>query len=153
MQYTEQEPLIAPAPQAVSNTRCFVCGPDNARGLRILYRSDPSGVAEAEWTPEAVWEGFRGIVHGGVIATVLDEAMSKAVAATGCQALTGELRVRYRRAVSTGETLHIRGWIVKRAKRLITVEAALTAADGSERAHAWASFLALPRRRDLQMAE
>ena len=65
--------------------------------------------------------------------------MSSAAATT----LTGELRVRYRHYVSTGETLHVRGWIVKRAKRLIATEATLTASDGSERAHAWASFLAI----------
>jgi hypothetical protein len=45
---------------------------------------------------------------------VLDEAMSKAFAATKCQALTAELRVRYRRYVSTGEGLRVRGWIVTR---------------------------------------
>jgi acyl-coenzyme A thioesterase PaaI-like protein len=142
------DPDTAPALRAVRHNRCFVCGQDNAHGLWIQFTSDTVGAIVAEWTPTAAWEGFRGIIHGGIVATVLDEAMSKAVAATKCEALTGELRVRYRRSVSTGETLHVRGWIVKRAKRLITTEAALTAVDGSERAHAWASFLTLPRRQD-----
>jgi len=98
----------------------------------------------ATWTPSPTWEGFRGIVHGGVVSTVLDEAMAKAVAATGSQALTAELRVRFRRHVTSGEAFLIRGWIVKQNKRLIATEAALTAPDGTEHAHAWASFLALP---------
>jgi acyl-coenzyme A thioesterase PaaI-like protein len=99
----------------------------------------------ATWTPNPAWEGFRGIVHGGVVSTVLDEAMSKAVAATGSEALTAELRVRFRRHVTSGDVFLIRGWIVKRNRRLIGAEAALTAPDGTEHAHAWASFLTLPR--------
>jgi acyl-coenzyme A thioesterase PaaI-like protein len=99
------------------------------------------------WTPNSAWEGFRGIIHGGVVSTVLDEATSKAVAATGSQALTGELRVRFRRHVASGDVFLIRGWIVKRNRRLIEAEAALTAPDGTEHAHAWATFLALPRAR------
>jgi acyl-coenzyme A thioesterase PaaI-like protein len=143
----EQETTVA-ALQAVPHSRCFVCGRDNASGLQIQFITDPAGTAAADWTPVASWEGFQGIVHGGIVATVLDEAMSKAVAATKCKALTGELRVRYRHHVATGETLHVRGWVVKRAKRLITTEATLTAADGSERAHAWARFLTLPDQPD-----
>jgi acyl-coenzyme A thioesterase PaaI-like protein len=144
----EREPDDAQALHAVPHSRCVVCGRDNTHGLQIQYSSDAAGATAAAWTPTAAWEGFRGIIHGGIVATVLDEAMSKAVAATNCEALTGELRVRYRRTVVTGEILHVRGWIVKRAKRLVTTEASLTATDGSERAHAWASFLTLPRRPD-----
>lgn len=99
----------------------------------------------ATWTPKPEWEGFRGIVHGGIVSTVLDEAMSKAVAATGTEALTAQLRVRYRHHVTTGNVFQIRGWIVKRNRRLIETEATLTAPDGTEHAHAWASFLTLPQ--------
>lgn len=73
----------------------------------------------ATWTPVPAWEGFRGIVHGGVVSTVLDEAMSKAVAATGNEALTAELRVRFRRHVTSGDTFLVRGWITSRNRRLI----------------------------------
>jgi acyl-coenzyme A thioesterase PaaI-like protein len=134
----------AAAPRAERQNGCFVCGQDNPNGLRILFESEAGGGVSAVWIPAAAQEGFRGIVHGGVISTVLDEAMSKAVAATKSEALTGELRVRFRHTVSTGETLCIRGWIVRRAKRLIETEAALTTANGEERAHAWGRFVLLP---------
>jgi acyl-coenzyme A thioesterase PaaI-like protein len=130
---------------ALTQSGCFVCGQDNPHGLRIPYERQDSGEMTAAWTPDPAWEGFRGIVHGGVVSTVLDEAMSKAVAATGSEALTAELRVRFRRAVPSGATFLIRGWIVKRNKRLIETEAMLTASDGTEHAHAWATFLALPK--------
>jgi acyl-coenzyme A thioesterase PaaI-like protein len=82
-------------------------------------------------------------VHGGIVSTVLDEAMAKAVVATEVEALTAELHVRFRRHVASGSRVQIRGWIDNRNKRVIKTEAALTGADGTELAHAWASFLAL----------
>ena len=129
--------------RARTQNGCVVCGQDNPYGLRIHYVLGRDGIISAEWRPTEHWEGFEGIVHGGIISTVLDEAMSKAVAAMNYEALTGELRVRFRHRVAAGENLRIRGWVVEKAKRLVRAEAVLTAADGSERAHAWARFLAL----------
>ena len=85
------------------------------------------------------------MVHGGIVSTVLDEAMSKAVAAAHGVAVTGELRVRFRHPVAPGEELHIRGWIVERKKRLVAAEATLTSSDASQRAHASAAFLLLSK--------
>lgn len=124
---------------------CFVCGQENSRGLRIRFEQQDGGEMCANWLPSPEWEGFAGIVHGGVVSTVLDEAMSKAVAATRTEALTAELRVRFRHHVASGEIFVIRGWIVKRTRRLIETEASLTAPDGTEHAHAWARFLTLPK--------
>ncbi|MGD0460016.1 MAG: PaaI family thioesterase [Terriglobia bacterium] len=128
---------------AQSQDACIVCGPNHPRGLRISYEKDPGGSSTASWVPTSEGEGFRGIVHGGIISTVLDEAMAKAVAATASEALTGELRVRFHRRVQAGEKLRIKGWIVKRTRRLIETEGTLTAENGSECAHAWAVFLVL----------
>lgn len=133
--------------RAHPHSACFVCGQDNPNGLKIPFARLENGDMAAEWTPGQTWEGFRGIVHGGVVSTVLDEAMSKAVAATGSEALTAELRIRFRLPVHSGATFVIRGRIVKRSKRLIETEATLTAPDGTEHAHAWASFLALAKAR------
>ena len=138
-------PQLEPPLHARPQSACFVCGQDNPGGLRVRYQRQDNGEMTAAWSPGPAWEGFRGIVHGGVVSTVLDEAMSKAVAASGSEALTAELRVRFRRAVPSGAVFLIRGWIVKRNKRLIATEATLTAPDGTEHAHAWATFLALPR--------
>lgn len=126
---------------------CFVCGQDNPTGLRIPFQRQENGEITAAWTPGQAWEGFRGIVHGGVVSTVLDEAMSKAVAASGAEALTAELRIRFRQPVESGACFTIRGWVVHRNKRLIETEATLVASDGTEHAHAWASFLTLSKAR------
>jgi len=130
--------------RARAQSACVVCGQNNPHGLQIRFRREDNGEITAAWTPSSAWEGFSGIVHGGIVGTVLDEAMSKAVAATGTEALTAELRVRFRHPVDAGKLFSIRGWIVSRNKRLTKTEAALIAGDGTEHAHAWATFLALP---------
>lgn len=128
---------------ARAQSSCFACGPDNERGLQLRFEKNEAGEMIAEWIPEAFTEGFDGIVHGGIVSTILDEAMAKAVVATEVEALTAELRVRFRRHVVSGSRVQIRGWIDSRNRRVIKTEAALSGADGAELAHAWASFLAL----------
>ncbi|MCW5977511.1 MAG: PaaI family thioesterase [Bryobacteraceae bacterium] len=85
---------------------------------------------------------FQGIIHGGIVSTVLDEAMSKAVASSGSPAVTCRLEIRLRRRIVPGEGLTVRGWIVERKKRRIRAEAEIVDREGRERAHAWAVFLA-----------
>lgn len=123
------------------NTACVVCGTRNPGGLQLRFQSSVDG-ANARWIPTAGWESFEGIVHGGIISTVLDEAMSHAIIARGWEALTAELTVRFHDRVSPGDRLHVRGWVVERRRRRIRAEATLTTDAGEERAHAWATFLA-----------
>ena len=130
--------------QALANPACVVCGTENPHGLQLRFDYLEDGVAGANWTPTPNWEGFKGIIHGGIVSTVLDEAMSQAVSAKGWPALTCELRVRLRHQVACGERLRVRGWVTSRQRRRILTEATLTAPDGKELAHAWATFLALP---------
>lgn len=131
---------------AFPQSACFACGPDNPHGLRLRFETSKSGGAVANWVPEEYTEGFRGIVHGGIVSTVLDEAMSKAVAAAGASALTAELRVRLRHHVPSKGLIQVRAWINNQATRLIKTEAAITNIEGIELAHAWASFLVVKQR-------
>lgn len=122
-------------------SRCVVCGEDNPRGLQVRFSDAGHGSVEATWQPTADWEGFQGVVHGGILSTVLDEAMSKAVVASGSRAMTAELKIRYKKPVRTGDRLSIRGWVEDKRKRRITTEATLLDVSGEERVHAWGTFL------------
>lgn len=124
------------------NPNCVVCGVHNAKGLQLEFQQDREqlGVG-ATWVPTTEWESFQGTVHGGIITTVLDEAMSKAVIAQNWEALTVDLRVRFRDRVAPGERLQVRGWVVEKHRRRILTEATLVNESGAERAHAWATFL------------
>lgn len=120
---------------------CFVCGPDNPQGLHIGFRTVGEGAVEADWTPPAAVEGYAGYVHGGVVAAVLDEAMSKAVAAVNATALTAHLEVRYRHPARTGERFRIEGRVSRRDKRRLFVRARLLDPQGQARAEATACFV------------
>ncbi len=135
----EYEP--AERSRKLERSSCFACSPTNSRGLQLDFHLDESGKMAAQWIPNEDLEGFRGIAHGGIVSTVLDEAMAKAVAATGADALTAEMSVRYRHQVSTAVPVLVRGWIESRRRRMFRTEASLTRPDGSELAHAWATFL------------
>jgi uncharacterized protein (TIGR00369 family) len=96
----------------------------------------------AEWVPSLEWQGYRGVIHGGILSTVLDEAMAKSAAVFSSHGVTAELKVRFRRPVEPGQRLAIRAWAVEVSKRRILTEAVIIGADGPEYAHAWGTFLA-----------
>lgn len=124
-----------------SETNCFACGTANPHGLAIHYHITPTGIAEAHWTPLSRWQSFNGVIHGGIVTTVMDEAMAKAIVATGQRGLTCEMRIRLHDSLRPEESVAIRGWIVSRHRRLIKAEANISSSSGREFAHAWASFL------------
>ena len=138
IQNASREPLTAR-----DNSCCFACGPENPRGLRLTFAKGERGEMSASWTPDPTTEGFSGIVHGGIVSTVLDESMAKAVTAAGIEAVTAEIRVRFRRHVEADKPVRICGWINEVKKRMINAEATLHDEDGVELAHAWAVFLML----------
>lgn len=126
------------------NRGCFACGEENPIGLRLRF-SYGDGYAEARFTPEPVHQGYPGLLHGGLVATLLDEAMAHAVVASVGPAVTGELRVRLRgRGVTLGEPVVVRGRIVERRGRLVRAEAELVARDGAVLARAEGKFMQLP---------
>ncbi len=121
--------------------RCFACGQENAIGLKLVFERHAHGEAAATWIPAEAHEGWPGVVHGGLLSTALDEAMSHALIAAGVRAMTAELRVRFRSPAPSGRPLTLRGWIVQRVKRLVEAEASITDANGAEYAHGWGRFL------------
>ena len=131
----------APVAAQPLQNRCFACGKENAIGLRLEFSHQPHGEATASWRPAEWHEGWPGVVHGGLLSTALDEAMSHAVLATGLKAMTAELRVRFREAVPSRRDLAVKGWVVQRARRLVETEASITGPDGKEYAHGWGRFL------------
>lgn len=126
------------------NPFCFACGLDNPRGLRLEFAPVLSGGVSLEWTPGENLESFRGIIHGGIVTTVLDEAISHAVVEHHWKALTAEVRVRFHHSVHAGEPLRVSARVVERRKRKILAEATMENLAGEELAHSWASFLLLP---------
>jgi acyl-coenzyme A thioesterase PaaI-like protein len=122
---------------------CFACGPEHPYGLGLQFQTEQQGVVSADWIPNTRWEGFRGIIHGGIVSTVLDEAMSKAVASTGTPGLTCQLEVRLRQTVAPDESVRVRAWVTERRKRRVRVESEIRDSANIQKAHATATFLTI----------
>ncbi|MBV8782348.1 MAG: PaaI family thioesterase [Phycisphaerae bacterium] len=101
---------------------CLVCGRDNPHGLHLDLRVDSdAGIVHTNFTPERHHIGFTGIAHGGVLATVLDEAMVWAATWPGKRfCYCGEMTVRYRKPAMVGEPLTVEASVVSRRSRLIS---------------------------------
>ncbi len=109
---------------------CFVCGAHNPHGLQLRFRRDGDAVL-ADFTPADHHAGFRGIVHGGIIATALDEAMFWAAATTTKRfCLAAELNVRFLHKVSIGHRYLIVAKLEADRGRLWQSSAELRAATG-----------------------
>ena len=130
-------------PESVStplNPACFVCGEENPHGLHLGFQTEGRR-AFARWTPCVGSESYKGVIHGGIISSVLDEAMSKAIISGGDEAYTADLRIRFRRKICVGDVVLVNGWVVSVEKRRIQAEASIMSEEGEERAHAWGVFL------------
>jgi acyl-coenzyme A thioesterase PaaI-like protein len=88
---------------------CLVCGRDNNYGLKLSLFVDPgTGIVSVDFSPKPVHIGFEGIVHGGLLATIFDEAMVWAATwANKRFCVCGEFSVRFRRPAQIGEPLHM----------------------------------------------
>lgn len=102
--------------------RCFACGPDNPVGLHLHFDL-LDGVVRAEFVPNEWHEGWAGVVHGGVIGTLLDEAMAYALFLGRYKVVTARLEVRYRAPAREGDELCVEARLVRDDRRLADVEA------------------------------
>jgi uncharacterized protein (TIGR00369 family) len=135
----------APArPRILEQPTCIACGPEHPHGLRLVFAADANGDQVAHWAATTEWEGFVGLLYGGILATLADEAMAKAVVARGWEAVTGELLVRYHAPVVPGDTLEIRGRVIDQRKRLIRAEATVRKHDGTLCIRAGSTFVVVP---------
>jgi acyl-coenzyme A thioesterase PaaI-like protein len=104
---------------------CLVCGRDNPIGLHLRLAVDPAtGHVTTNLTPGPHHIGFAGLIHGGLLATALDEAMVWAAIWSSRRAcVAAEMTVRYKQKVAVGQALKIDAWITRARPRLIETEA------------------------------
>ena len=103
---------------------CFGCGRQNPIGLKLTFYEDGDQVW-APWTPKREHQGYEGIVHGGLITTVLDEVMGWAIYVRKLWAVTGSINVRFRKPVRVGDELTCRAWVEAVSGRKVEVRAQL----------------------------
>jgi acyl-coenzyme A thioesterase PaaI-like protein len=122
-----------------SHPYCIVCSQSNPLGFGLAFTVHDDGSVSASVHGHVALEGFQGCLHGGMIASLLDGAMTNCLFAHGHVAMTAELRVRYRKPVLIGPEMTIRAWITRSQPPLHLLEAELQQ-EGCAKAIASAEF-------------
>jgi acyl-coenzyme A thioesterase PaaI-like protein len=109
---------------------CFGCGCNNPIGLKLKFTRDGDSLT-TEFTPDKAHQGWPGLLHGGILGCLLDEAMSNIAYATGNTCLTASINIRLKQPVAVESPLVITAWITRRRKKLIETSGRVCLKDGT----------------------
>jgi len=133
-----------------NSAHCFACGMSNPFGLKLrFYQTAPDEVT-AEITPPGEYQGFPGILHGGITASILDEAVCRAHMGVDPHdtnfMYTVELNIKYRNKILIGEPLKVVGKKGERKRWIAESKGYIYSADGTLLAEASATLVDLPNK-------
>ena len=137
---TETGEKLTPMVHSAQN-RCFGCGPANTQGLHLEFLQSEDGSVVCFATIPVTFEGPTRYIHGGIIATLLDETMSKAVRAKGHTAMTRHMEVDYLRPVPSGKPIRMEGRVTHNEGRKHWAEARILNSEGTELAKSKGLFI------------
>jgi uncharacterized protein (TIGR00369 family) len=124
--------------------RCFGCGPANEHGLKLRFSLDhEAGTSTAKVKLARRFEGPPGHIHGGIIATMLDEAMGKLNTIHGVVAMTRHMEIDYLRSCPLGQPLTVTGRYLRRDGRKIFMESEIHNAAGKLLVHGKGLFIVI----------
>jgi len=126
---------------------CFVCGPKNPIGLKLHFTQEGKKV-KAEFTPQKNHQGWSGLVHGGIISCLLDEAMSYAALFSGVNTVTAKMQSRFKRPARIGEHLTVTAAVTRKTRRLVEARAEVRLKDGTLIADSIATMFILSARQE-----
>jgi uncharacterized protein (TIGR00369 family) len=137
----------------VDDHNCFACGTLNHHGLQLVLHSQ-GGRCWTEFALPRRFEGWEGIAHGGVVATILDEVMAWSLIDTDAWGVTARMVVDFKRPVPIGEPIRGEGWVVEaRRRRLRTAGRIVDATSGRVLATAEGTYVAAPEERKRELKE
>lgn len=102
---------------------CLLCGSKNPVGLKLEFEVLPDSSLKAEFMSKFMYEGYKGFLHGGVIASLIDSAMTNCLFAHGIAAFTAELAINYKQPVRCGRKVGVTARIAKSYAPLHILEA------------------------------
>jgi uncharacterized protein (TIGR00369 family) len=108
---------------------CYVCGVENDSGLRLPFRKDDGGGSRAEYVARPEHAGWPGIIHGGLLFTLMDEAVAWACTYAGSRCVTAKAEARFRVPAQVGALLVITGRVTHTASRALRARAEVRQGD------------------------
>ena len=108
-----------------SHSHCLMCGNENPFSLRLCFNTDAEGIVHTVFKGHEGLQGYKGILHGGVISSLLDAAMTNCLFHQGIEALTGDLHVRFLKPIPCNASLDIRAWVATSLPPLYQLRAEL----------------------------
>jgi len=108
---------------------CFVCGPNNPIGLKLDFKLDGETI-RTEFIPRKDHQGYKGIVHGGIVSTLLDEVMVKLAIEKGMPAVTAQMDIRLIKSAKVGRPLTFIAEIREEKKKILFAYAKAITEDG-----------------------
>ena len=129
-----------------NSRNCFVCGLQNAIGLRLRFFHRQDGGVQARVRLSSEYEGYPGLVHGGIVAALLDEIVGRALMVDDPNRfmMTARLELRYRQPVPVGQPLQLSGWVLRDRGRSATAHGELRLLSGELAAEAEALLAEWP---------
>lgn len=140
--------------QQPSSKWCFVCGVENPCGLHIRFFNEGLHKVVARVKLSDTYQSYPGIAHGGILATILDETMGRAILANPSDQrfmFTAKMEIRYRRPVPLHEEITVRGWLDKDRGRMVLAHGEVVLADGTVAVEASATLVDIPSEQVDQM--
>ncbi|HZV46034.1 MAG TPA: PaaI family thioesterase [Thermodesulfovibrionales bacterium] len=119
---------------------CFVCGHNNPAGLHLRFCIH-EGKVFTEFIPKKIHQGYKDIIHGGLISTILDEAMVKAALMQGLPVVTAEMTVRFRNPLLVGEKAIVEATMLRTNRKIIEATATIKKTDETVIAEGTAKLL------------
>ncbi|HHY06778.1 MAG TPA: PaaI family thioesterase [Clostridia bacterium] len=119
---------------------CFACGKRNPDGLKLRFVQEDN-IISTTFTPPEIYQGYPGILHGGITSTVFDEVMSQCLWAQGQAGFTARLEVRFRQNIPIQKPVKFEAWIVKQKGRLVDLESRALLENGKVAAEAKGRFM------------
>jgi len=136
-------PLLARQP---NSKHCFVCGLESEVGLKLRF--DDNGVDQviSHYTVARKYQGYPGVVHGGVIAAMLDETGGRTTMINDRDRfmMTGKMEIKYRKPVPVETPLTLVGHLIRDRKRMAEVSSEIRLPDGSVAAEATLTLVQIP---------
>jgi uncharacterized protein (TIGR00369 family) len=126
---------------------CIVCGAANAKGLQLQFEATDDESARAVFKCDRTYEGYTGILHGGIISSILDGAMGNCMFRRGLTAVTVEMILKFKYPVKTEKEATVTARITRIAHPLYLLEAEIIQ-DDKIKATARAKFYDRPELAD-----